>query len=109
MLILTRDTAVTIIPALKYVRLTNILRCPIVRASDNDYSLYIDPRVDCEPTYMERDMNKPERKSYYVRAAKGQYVVYHWDARRAIYVGGQPVSYEVARHAVACTNRGDEY
>ena len=54
-------------------------------------------------------MNKPERKSYYVRAAKGQYVVYHWDARRAIYVGGQPVSYEVARHAVACTNRGDEY
>ena len=54
-------------------------------------------------------MSKPERKSYCVRWGKGHYVVYDWDAKREIYVGSQPVSYHTARHAAACTNRGEDY
>jgi hypothetical protein len=54
-------------------------------------------------------MTKPERKSYHTRVGKGQYIVSHWDAKRAIYIVSQPVSYQTARHAVACTNRGEEY
>jgi|GEM_PF-6018768 len=54
-------------------------------------------------------MDKSKKKSYMVRQGRGEWIVYHWDAQRGIYAGGQVVSYETARHAVACTNRDEGY
>jgi hypothetical protein len=54
-------------------------------------------------------MKKPEKKSYYYRIGKGNYVVYHWNENMKMYFESGYHSYAVARHAVACTNRGEEY
>ena len=56
-----------------------------------------------------RTAKKPERKSYFYKLGKGNWVTCHWDEKMQMYFESQYRSYEQARHAVACTNRGEEY
>lgn len=52
---------------------------------------------------------KPEKKSYFYKLGKGNYVTCHWDPKMKMYFESQYHSYITARHAVACANRGEEY
>ena len=53
-------------------------------------------------------MNKPEKKSYFYKLGKRNWVTCHWDAKMQMYFESQYHSYDQARHSVSLTNKGLE-